>query len=177
MDETMELNSLSSEESGDAAESTALLPDSAEAYQLTFATETKVDTDLLSQFQQFAFDNKIPLKQAQALASAYEKRMQTAMAAQREGWRQQVLNDPEFMRDKEANMAALDRVLAVFGNKDTRDELDLSGLGNHPFFVKMLTNIGKALKEPAFVRSGSGAGAEEPDNLQLINDAWAAAKQ
>lgn len=163
-----------------APDAAPALPVSADDYKLTFAPETKVDTELLGQFQKFAHANKIPLSEAQALASAYEKmvasRNQSATEAQSDAWLEQVMNDPDFARDKDANIAALDRVMAVFGTAEAREELNRSGLGNNPALVKIMVNIGKALKEPEIVRGVGSSGAVEPDNEELIKDAWTAAK-
>ncbi len=51
------------------------------------------------------------------------------------------------------NIKIANRVISSFGNKDVRDALTQSGLGNHPEIVRMFLKIGNAMGEDSFVDS------------------------
>ena len=54
------------------------------------------------------------------------------------------------------------RVVERFGTKEFKDELNRTGLGNHPELVRVFTRIGKSMSDDQFVQPGSQT-AEKTD--------------
>lgn len=81
-------------------------------------------------------------------------------------WQQQVISDPELGGDNLAETKANARyVMKRFGAPGIREIFEKTGLGNHPDFIRMFNNIGKAIRpanapvkgQPAPVRQQSSA--------------------
>lgn len=81
-------------------------------------------------------------------------------------WQQQVISDPELGGDNLVETKANARyVMKRFGAPGIREIFEKTGLGNHPEFIRMFNNIGKAIRpantpvkgQPAPVRQQSSA--------------------
>jgi hypothetical protein len=157
------------EQEGKEAE---VIPTKAEDYKIEFAPETQVDTELLKWFQGWAFERKMPLSEAAAMAKQYEgmvksrsqeleQKQSVQLKEQEAAWREQSMKSLGANRDE--GMAAINRFMKEFaGEADhpLRKLFDSTGLGSHPEMVKLAASVGKRLGEPAFVRSNSSAPAK-----------------
>jgi hypothetical protein len=76
---------------------------------------------------------------------------------QDEAWRTAAIADPNLGGGKQdvfdANVLTAKRVLAKFGDEQSRDFLEKSGLGSHPGALRLLVSIGKAMGEASLVTS------------------------
>lgn len=94
-------------------------------------------------------------------AAADAQAAQVAMVKnQSETWAKETIADPEIGGDKLKEVAErCKRVLQKFGDKELNDDLAMSGLGNNKRLVKLLNNIGLAMKEDQLVLGGDQAGS------------------
>jgi hypothetical protein len=133
----------------------ARAPDKPEGYELKFAPETGVDTELLDGFRKTAHELGLTQKQAQALGALYEGHMSKAaerMQAEqtkylleaRKGWETELAKSPAF----EADLGLIQKALRQFGDQELYELLDQTNLGSHPKMFAFMAKIGKALAEP-----------------------------
>jgi hypothetical protein len=94
--------------------------------------------------------------QIQQYAEQTLARQHEAFAEMRAGWRGQVMSDPELGGANHQNaMAAVaevrDRFIPRSGpvHDAFNDMLTSTGVGDHPAFLRFITRIGQALREPA----------------------------
>ena len=66
-----------------------------------------------------------------------------------------------------ANIARAKQALDKFGSPKLKQELDKTGLGNHPELVRLFVRIGKAMKEDSF-HTGSSTGDVKPGDPEMV---------
>lgn len=85
--------------------------------------------------------------------SVYTEAQAKAIRAQSLEWQEQLKQDPELggnnFNKTRANLFA---VMSKYGNKEVADIFNKSGLGNHPAFVRMFNEIGKALIQAPVIK-------------------------
>lgn len=148
------------------------VPDKPEDYDLQFGKDTRVDKELLGNFQKAVHDLGISRDKAQKLASFYEthavkageravEAQQKALHEARAKWEGEIEKSPTFTQDREHIRAALRQ----YGDQEIYDLLDQTNLGSHPKMWAFMANIGKALAEPGFHGKNSGKERSAADVL------------
>jgi len=118
-------------------------------------TQSKEFTDIvndhsLSRAQMAQKLVDLQAKSITELTTALSEKGKTDWDKVQTDWRKQCQQDPVIGGDKlPATEAAIGRLLDTFGDREARAAFDLTGAGNHPAIVRMLTKIGAKLNEPA----------------------------
>lgn len=140
-----------------------------EKYELKLPEESLLDSESVSQVEQFAKQNKLTQEQAQklleqnnALLSNYQQNQVEGLKQKAEEWKSQSKSDKEIGGDGFSESVELaHRALDKFATKELKDVLDQTGFGNHPEIVRVFSRIGKQISDDEFVVSGQRATQEK----------------
>lgn len=140
-------------------------PDKPENYALeTKAPKEIVSEELTKAFKEQAHKLGLPQKSAQELYSWYTEKLASQVAEVQNRYyeqakyaRQQAEQTlkAEFGPAFDENMAIVRRAFAKFATPEITEQINKSGLGNNPAFIKMFLTIGKEISESTFVDSNS----------------------
>lgn len=125
-----------------------------EKYDFKFPEGFKANEGF-GKFEDWAKTTNLSQEQAQAVLDLYindvsgrDAKATEAFNKTVDGWLEESKADPEIGGAKfDETVRLANRFLNVFGDKDVRNYLDLSGLGNNKAFLKMAAKVGKALGE------------------------------
>ncbi len=117
-------------------------------------------------------------EQAQKLADSELKRAEGVQAQQeaviadlREQWAQAARDDKEFGGEKfEENLATARTALDAFGSDTLKNLLAVSGMGNHPEFIRFCHNVGKSIQADGVVTGGPARAQHDPKRLYPKSD-------
>lgn len=146
---------------------------SGDTIDLKLPEGSKLQAADLEQIKSFAKEHGLSKESAQALldreSAAVIQREQFVMdqmAVQSDAWKQELIGDKDFGGEKANETAQLAHTVAKsFGDQGFVDELDRTGMGNHPGLVKMLARIGRAM-EPGKMVNISGPAAAPKKSLE-----------
>ena len=118
---------------------------------------------VLDGLAQAAVESNMTLEQAQKMSSTFQAMSEQAQAQQQQEWSTLQTQWQEITRaDSEVGGANLEASLSnarsainTFGSAELMGLLNESGWGNHVEFIRMLSRIGKAVKEDKFVFGNS----------------------
>lgn len=111
------------------------------------------------------------LKETEATAVALTTREQTRRTQEREGWLNSVKADKELGGNNlTTTLAHTKRAMDKFAPEGSkfREVLNETGFGNHPEFIRVFVQIGKAMSEDSTLLGGGGGGGgskDEPETL------------
>lgn len=130
----------------------------AEDYKFVLPDGAEPDPAQAEAFTAFAIENKVPPELAQKLVDYHAAQMSAQVKAwtdQVNAWGEQTKNDPEYGGAEYAqNMGIANQALATFGGPKLGEAARQYGWGNHPEFVRMMVNVGKALGAPSTEKGG-----------------------
>ena len=130
----------------------------AEDYKFVLPDGAEPDPAQAEAFTAFAIEHKVPPELAQKLVDYHAAQMSAQVKAwtdQVNAWGEATRNDPEYGgAEYEQNMGVANRALAEFGGPKLGEAARLYGWGNHPEFVRMMVNVGKALGAPSTEKGG-----------------------
>lgn len=132
-------------------------PDSYEDFTVPEGME--VDADLMKEFVPIAKENNLTQEQAQKLVDVYNKQQEKSVEAAAQGWqdiqsewRKSSENDSEFGGSNfQENIGKAKEFLKEFGTDELYEALEVTGVGNHPEFIRAFARAGKALSEARVV--------------------------
>ena len=120
-----------------------------EDYSFKLPDGAEPDPAQAEQFTSFAIENKVPPELAQKLVDFHADvigRQVKAWTDQVNAWGEATKNDPEYGGAAyDQNMGIANRALAEFGGPKLGEAARQYGWGNHPEFVRMMVNVGKAM--------------------------------
>lgn len=152
----------------DAASETEATEEAAPDYSgLEIPDGSPLDASLLESAAAFAGEHGLTPEQAQAIIDRDSQRAvegAEAWVTQVNAWEQQVRSDPDLGGDKlAATVQAGKAALAAYFSPEFAAELNQSGMGNHPEFIRGLAKIhARHLAEPTqFARGGQPASSDE----------------
>lgn len=139
-------------------------------YTFTVPEGYELNAEVTDEFKAFAKDLGLPPEKAQAavdmgvkLIESHTKAITAAFEAQKEAWRNDVVNDKEIGGNNlTANLAVANKAIEAFFPPEFRSLLESTGLGNHPVLVKGLVAIGKGISEDRLVTGARGMGPRDP---------------
>lgn len=151
-----------------AAESSKAEPDKhvvPEKYDLKLPEGALVDKSRVEEISNLAREKGLSNEQAQDLLNRendavvkYHNAQQDHVNKMREEWKQQVLQDKELGGDNlNKNVELAHRALKEFGSPALREQLETTGLGNHPELVRMLSRVGKIIGEDKIIQTGNSS--------------------
>jgi hypothetical protein len=158
-------------------------PNAPEKYDFKFADDVLVDKSALEAFSPVLREAGLTQEQAQKLADVYaaqvarqttdfQKSLETEevaleqasqmLAAHRDKWADAVKNDKEIGgKNFEANVGAMQKALARFGDPALKQLLNATGLGNHPALARFCLKVGQAISEDNPIHGNAGGGARK----------------
>lgn len=134
----------------------------------------ELDTELLEEALPVFKELDLDQTKAQKLIDLHETFAKKAVAAQEEAWqttmtewKDQAKNDKEFGGQTfDASLATAKAAIDTFGNKEFKQMLEVTGIGNHPEMIRFLVKAGKPLQEHDIVESSTkGGSAKEITDL------------
>lgn len=123
-----------------------------------------LDEDLVKEFKPLAKELGLSQDKAQKLVDLQTKTMEKIGKATQAAWentltewRKASETDAEFGGTAlKENIVFAKTAIDKFGNDKLREALDVTGVGNHPEFVRFMVKVGKAVSEDK-VRVGNSA--------------------
>ena len=104
---------------------------------------------------------KLLLREHEAVARFVEGQNESLNTSTKQ-WVEQVQNDSELGGvELPKNVETAKRAIMVFGSEELKKQLNESGLGNHPEFVRFCYRVGKAMANDSFERGGSGTSSKK----------------
>ena len=95
-----------------------------------------------------------------ALVPTAYKYMRDDVMQKAQGWRKDAESDPEFGGAHfQENMGIAAKAYKTYASPELRKMINVSGLGNHPEFIRMFYRIGKAMSQDTGVQGGASAPA------------------
>ena len=115
----------------------------------------EVDSKMLEAFQPIAKELNLSQDQAQKLVDIQTTQMQKIGEAQTEAfetvvsdWKEAAKNDSEVGgANFQAHIATAMKALKEFGTPELFEALDVTGVGNHPEFLRVFYRIGKLIED------------------------------
>lgn len=137
----------------------------------------EVDAELLNDFKPLAKELGLTQEKAQKLVDLQSKYLQKMGDVQTkawettvDGWRQATEQDKEFGGAAlKENVGKARVALDKFGTKELRDALDVTGVGNHPEFVRFMVRVGKAISEDTMRSGTTTSGPRDPAKTLFPN--------
>lgn len=130
----------------------------------------QVRPELMGEFKSIAAELKLPPEAAQRLMDLEIKNAQAQLEQQAqilEGWRKEIVGDPEFGGSKlpETTGAARLALKTYDPSGSLLTELTQTGYGNHPGIIRFLARVGKSLAEDD-LHTSRGEKTETPKSLR-----------
>ncbi len=147
-----------------------------EKYEFKAPEGAKVDDALAERVSVAAKSMKLTAEQAQAMydgvnaeTKAFAESRQAEWQTLRESWAGAVKADPEIGgAEFDKNVGLARKVVNKFGSPNLIKTLDETGFGDHPELIRLLSKIGKTMKEDDFVLPGVQQGGEKKDMAALL---------
>jgi hypothetical protein len=97
----------------------------------------------------------------------YQEAQVAQLKAQSDAWKEEFMNDPVVGGEKGVENAELaHRALKQFADEPFVEELEKTGLGNHPGLMKTFLRIGKAMSDGKFVITKTPGGGGEKKSAE-----------
>jgi hypothetical protein len=153
-----------------------------EKYELKLSDKSPLDKTDLEKIAAYAKTHKLTQAQAEALvkeqegaASGVITRQTATVQAAREEWKKQVETDKDLGGAKlPETLKVCKRAMDRFAPADSpmAKMLEETGYGNHPLWVKLMHQIGLAMKEDSKgIGDGGGSGGKKPWGSRLYKSA------
>lgn len=147
-----------------------------EKYVLKLPEQSPLSTARLEKIEAYCKAQGFSQEQAQALVenehaavATFAEEQNRSVETLKEGWKNELVSDKELGGEALAkNAEHAKRVIDVFADDTLKDELDRTGLGNHPGFFRMCVKIGKLIGEDGMVRGGAPAMASKKTAEELL---------
>lgn len=147
-----------------------------EKYELKVPEGSQLDASYVEKIASYAKEQGLSNEQAQALLERdsaaladYVKAQHETLEKQQVEWKQQVELDKEIGgQAHRQNVELAHRVLKRFGSEAFLDQLDSTGLGNHPELLRVFVRIGKQMGEDSLVMPGVDGSSTKLDPAQVL---------
>lgn len=99
--------------------------------------------------------------------NAHQENLAEGREKQAEDWAKQLEDDTEYGGEKfTENVETARRVINKFASDDMKNALKNSGFANFPPLVKMLTSIGKSMRDDTLIRSSDSQGGKATKSME-----------
>ncbi len=153
-------------------------PEAPVAYELKLPEGSPLDKAKVDEIVAFAKEHKISPEVAQKILERdsnaianYEKAQSEAFSQQSKKWVDQIQSDKEMGGVEFKNSVEIaHRVMKRFGSPEFGQELERSGLGNHPELLRLAYRVGKELKimDDKFVDAPRGAANLDKSTQEVL---------
>lgn len=148
-------------------------PDEYEDFKVPDGVE--VDPDEVAGFKEIAKEFNLTQEQAQRLIDFEAERVGKLAETQaelwtktREEWAEKAKADKEYGgKAFKENVGLAKKALDAYGSKELAELCDSFGIGDHPEFIRLLVNVGKAMSEDK-LEAGRGASAGQRDAASIL---------
>lgn len=139
-------------------------------YKLKLPENSLLNAKAIEEVTAFAKEKGLSPEQAQLTLEresnavvAFAEAQQNQMELKKTEWYEAAKSDKEIGGDIFAESAEMaKRVVNKYGSDAFKEELERSGLGNHPELLRVFARIGKAMQSDTLVRPGSMASSSKP---------------
>ncbi len=146
-------------------------PGEYEAFTLPEGVE--MDDAALDKFKPIAKEAGLDQENAQKFVDLYTEAVveatenqQKLWADTQQTWVDQAKADPEIGGEKfESNLGDAKRALKQFGTPELDEAMTITGAGNHPEFIRLMSRVGKAISEDAMVPGRQATGPKTPEQI------------
>jgi len=133
-----------------------------EKYEFQSPEGQTLDEGFVEAYSEAAREAGLSQEKAQALidkvAPAIAKQQTERATALIDGWAEASKTDKEFGGEQfEANLSIAKTALQKFGSPQLTEFLNSTGMGNHPEFIRLFYQIGKAISEDSTFIDGQSA--------------------
>jgi len=140
-------------------------------YDLKLPEEGYFDPEVVNRVAEMAKRLNLKSEDAQGILDAsvnevteFAKNMDAGMEAAKVEWAKYVASDKEIGGEALSQSKELAKaVLTKFGTEGLIKDLERTGLGNHPEMLRLLSRIGRSMKEDDFIAGGSNSGGNKND--------------
>lgn len=147
-----------------------------EVYELEVPKDSSLPADRIEALKAHAKDKGLSKDQAQELlvresaaVDSYKQSVVQKMAQNKTQWIEQASKDKEIGGEKFAeNVLHAKRALDKYGSANLKQELDSTGLGNHPELLRVFVRIGREMQDDKFIRPGTRAVQKEKSTEELF---------
>lgn len=130
-----------------------------ERYDLKLGADSLMDQASLARVESYAKTNKLTQEEAAGLLAAQEADVRAYVAEKKAGWLKEIQNDRELGGDNLArNVEMAKQFLDKHADDGLRRELDRTGYGNHPGFMRFVLKLAKASANDVAVIPGANEG-------------------
>lgn len=128
---------------------------------LKLSEDSVIDDKKLDEILAYSKERGLSKEEAQKLldmvdspAREYAKKVQEDFEAKKATWREEIKSDKEIGGDNFGKSVELaKRVIERFADESFKEQLDETGLGDHPGLVRIFSRIGSKMGEDTLVRS------------------------
>lgn len=149
------------------AEPAAEKPAEPVKYDLKLPEGSLMDSSFVKKVEDFAKKEGLTNEQAQEIIENENKAVATFVETRKATWHQEAINDPEIGGDNlNKNVALASRYIDRFASPKLKQELDRTGYGNHPEFVRMIVRAAQDLGDDKIITSNTfGAGKKTVEEI------------
>lgn len=134
-------------------------------YELALPKDSMLTDDQFDKISSFAKEKGLSKEQAQSLVDRESKQISDYYAQHAErvsGWKKAIETDKELGGEKyKESVEFAHRALDRYGSQSLKDELEKTGLGNHPEMVRVFARIGRQMSEDSLVVPGTKSGQKK----------------
>lgn len=143
-------------------------------YKLTLPEGSPLDAKAIEALTAFAKEKGLSVEQAQltleresGAVTAFAQAQQQQFETTKLEWYEAAKSDKEIGGDNFAQSAEnAKRIVNKYGSAAFKQELDRTGLGNHPELLRVFARIGKEMQSDSFVKPG--AMASSPKSAESV---------
>ena len=113
---------------------------------------------------------QLALEQRSDAVAEFAKGQNTRYEETKSEWLEQCKSDKEFGGDDaklKESVSLANSVIKKYGNKELREKLDLTGLGNHPELMRMMVKIGREMGPDKIVVAGQLSEDAKPTHQRV----------
>jgi hypothetical protein len=140
-----------------------------EKYELQLPKDSPLDPGHLEKIAAYAKERGFSQEEAQAfmerdheVLAAYVDQQNGKFNETRAGWIEAVKADKEIGGENMPKAVELARrALDRFGSKSLKDELNRTGLGDHPELVRLLSRVGKIMSNDSSILGGNSVDSKK----------------
>lgn len=147
-------------------------------YKLELEEGSLLSEAMLGEIEGIAKENSLSKEAASNLLKTQDKMLKSwvenqmqAHEAEKDGWREQVINDQALGGDNlKKTVANARKTVDRFASEEFVNLLRSSGYGDHPEVVRMFSRIGALLSEDTLVQGGEFGGSRSAEELFYGNN-------
>lgn len=151
-------------------------PPEPQTLELKLPEGSLLSADHVEKVKAWAQENKLSSEEAQKILERDSSTYKTFHEGQAqlvkntiEKWPEQLKADPEFGGAKyEETVTMAKRGLDAYGDAQLKEELNKTGLGNHPLILKAFARVGRAMADDSFIQGSTEVPAVRKSTADVL---------